>query len=102
MPCVAVAHTLGPKADNLGVFRQHVCDGALAISWVGRDSPGVRYWDVVWTLNRTEEYVMTGSIKERAAVACIISMLLCFHSKGCGSIIASGHDYRKADLRRQE
>jgi hypothetical protein len=57
----------------------------------------MRYWDVVRKRNSIGRHVMTGSVKERAVVACIISMLLCSSSKGCDCIMASRCDYKKAN-----
>jgi hypothetical protein len=39
---------------------------------------------------------MTGKLKDRKVVACIISMFLCEHSNGRGSITMSERDYKEA------
>jgi hypothetical protein len=71
--------------------------GARVISRVRGDLLWVRYWDCVSKRNRPGRYIMRG-IKEREVVACIISMLPCSNSKGYGRIMASEHDYKKAEL----
>jgi hypothetical protein len=49
----------------------------------------MRYGDVVRKRNRIGRHVISGSIREKEVFACIISILLCCSSRGCGSITAS-------------
>jgi hypothetical protein len=43
-----------------------------------------------------------GKGKNGEIVACIIGVVLCYHSKGSGSVMARRHNYKGADRRCQE
>ena len=55
------------------------------ISRVKGDLPYVRYWDVVRQRNRTGRHIITGSLKEREVLACIISILLHYRAAKDGA-----------------
>lgn len=55
------------------------------ISPVRRDLLCVRYWDFVRKRDRIGKHIITGSLKEREVLACIISILLRYRAAKDGA-----------------